>query len=63
MSSRTEIKLARHAAELQALDADSAEVDAVDQAIAAFINKFGVSNGAEVVPLNPERNSRHRTAS
>ena len=55
--------LERHAAELQALDADSAEVDAVDRAIAAFINKFGVSNGAEVVELNPERNSRHRTAS
>ena len=59
---RTEM-LERHAAELQALDVDSAEVDAVDQAIAAFINKFGVSNGAEVVALNPERNSRHRTAS
>jgi hypothetical protein len=59
---RTEM-LARHAAELQALDVDGAEVDAVDQAIAAFIEKFGVSNGAEVVALNPERNSRHRTAS
>ena len=59
---RTEM-LERHAAELQALDVDSAEVDAVDQAIAAFIEKFGVSNGAEVVALNPERNSRHRTAS
>jgi hypothetical protein len=59
---RTEM-LERHAGELQALDVDSAEVDAVDQAIAAFIEKFGVSNGAEVVALNPERNSRHRTAS
>jgi hypothetical protein len=58
---RTEM-LERHAAELNALDADSAEVDAVDQAIATFIRKFGLPS-AEIVPLNPERNSRQRTVS
>lgn len=57
---RTET-LERHAAELKALEVDSAEVDAVEQAIAAFIKKFGVSG--EVVPLNPEWRSRQRTGS
>ncbi len=56
---RTEM-LERHAAELKALDADSAEVDAVEQAIGAFLRKFGTAT-AEVVPLNPERNARQRS--
>jgi len=56
---RTEM-LERHAAELRALDTDSSEVDAVEQAIATFIRKFGLPS-AEVVPLNPERSSRQRT--
>ncbi|SRR5260221_3476350 len=55
---RTEM-LERHAAEQKALDADLAEVDAVEQAIGAFIRKFGLPS-AEVVPLNPERNARQR---
>ena len=54
--------LERHAAELKGLEADRAEVDAVEQAIGAFIRKFGLPS-AEVVPLNPERNSRQRTGS
>jgi len=58
---RTEM-LERHAAELKGLEADRAEVDAVEQAIGAFIRKFGLPS-AEVVPLNPERNSRQRTGS
>jgi hypothetical protein len=57
---RTEM-LERHAAELKGLEADQADVDAVEQAIGAFIRKFGLPS-AEVVPLNPsERNARQRT--
>jgi len=58
---RTEM-LERHAAELKGLDADRAEVDAVEQAIGAFLRKFGTAT-AEVVPLKPERNARQRTGS
>ena len=39
--------LARHAAELTALDAERMEVDQLEEAIDAFMRKFG---GAELVP-------------
>jgi hypothetical protein len=44
--------LARHAEELKSLDAENAEVAALEQAIQAFMRKFG---GAEVVPLEPNQ--------
>ena len=53
---RTET-LARHAAELSALDADCAEVDTLEQAIVSFIGKF-TPPSAEVVPRKQERNLR-----
>jgi len=51
--------LARHAEELKALDTDQAEIDALDQAIAAFSRKFGGrAEPAEVVHLGQERGAR-----
>jgi len=46
---RSEI-LARHAEELKALDAQQAEIDTIEHAIAAFTQKFKVAE-AEVVPF------------
>ena len=51
---RSEI-LARHAEELKALDAEQGEIDTIEQAIAAFAQKFKLSTSAEVVPLDAER--------
>jgi hypothetical protein len=42
--------LARHAEELKALDAQQAEIDTIEQAIAAFAQKFKGAE-AEVVPF------------
>ena len=51
--------LARHAEELKALDTDQAEIDALDQAIAAFSRKFGNrAEPAEIVRLDQERGAR-----
>ena len=47
---RSEI-LARHADELRALDAQQAEIDTIEQAIAAFTQKFKVAE-AEFVPFD-----------
>ncbi len=56
---RAEI-LARHAEELKALEADKAEIDTLEQAIAAFMKKFSApaASGGEVVRLKQERHSR-----
>lgn len=55
---RTEM-LARHSEELRALDADKVEIDALEQAIDAFMRKFAVPPaGGEVVPLKQQRPSR-----
>ena len=51
---RSEI-LARHAEELKALDAEQGEIDTIEQAIAAFTQKFKLSTSAEVVALDAER--------
>ena len=51
---RSEI-LARHAEELKALEAEQGEIDTIEQAIAAFTQKFKLSTSAEVVPLDAER--------
>ena len=53
--------LARHAAELRALDADQEDIDALERAIEVFTRKFAVQPqpaGAEVVRLEPERGAR-----
>lgn len=42
--------LARHAAELAALDAEETELTVLEQAIDALVRKFGIT-GAEVVTL------------
>jgi hypothetical protein len=46
---RSEI-LARHAAELTALDLEETELTVLEEAIDALVRKFGIG-GAEVVPL------------
>ena len=51
---RSEI-LARHAEELKALEAEQGEIDTIEQAIAAFTQKFKLSTSAEVVALDAER--------
>ena len=52
--------LARHAAELRALDADQEDIDVLERAIEVFTRKFAVQQpaGAEVVRLEPERGAR-----
>ena len=47
--------LARHAEELKTLEAEQTEIDKVEQAIAAFTQKFKLTGRAEVVPLQGER--------
>lgn len=51
---RSEI-LARHAEELKALETEQAEIDGIENAIAAFTQKFKLTKTAEVVPLDVER--------
>jgi hypothetical protein len=50
--------LARHAEELQGLDADQAQLETLEQAIAAFLEKFNAAAGAGVVKLDAERELR-----
>jgi len=55
---RAEI-LARHAAELQALDADQNQLEGLEQAIGAFMRRFTQpASEASVVMLGEERESR-----
>ena len=56
---RAEI-LARHAEELRGLDGDQAQLDTLEQAIAAFAKKFNLSPNADVVRLDSEREMRHQ---
>ncbi len=56
-SRRSEI-LARHAEELKALDAEQSEIDVIERAIDAFVSKFKIGGGAEVVPFDAERSAR-----
>ena len=51
---RSEI-LARHAAELKALEAHQNEIDIIEKAIAAFTQKFSPASSAEVIPLEGDR--------
>lgn len=51
--------LARHAEELKALDADQKEIDAMAQALSAFMRKFNLGSSAgSVVRLDEERDMR-----
>lgn len=50
--------LARHAEELRGLEADQAQLDALEQAITAFLQKFNAAGGAGVVKLDAERELR-----
>ena len=50
--------LARHAEELRGLDADQTQLDALEQAITAFLQKFSAQAGAGVVKLDAERELR-----
>ena len=50
--------LARHAEELRGLEADQAELDGLEQAITAFLQKFNSPAGAGVVKLDAERELR-----
>lgn len=55
---RTEM-LARHAEELQSLDADRTELDGLEQAISTFLRKFTAPNaGGEVVRLDHMKQPR-----
>jgi hypothetical protein len=55
---RREEMLARHAEELQGLEADQTQLDTLEQAIAAFLQKFNSPGGAGVVKLDAERELR-----
>ena len=50
--------VARHAEELRGLEADQAELDGLEQAITAFLQKFNSPAGAGVVKLDAERELR-----
>lgn len=59
---RRDEMLARHAEELRTLDADQAQLDALEQAITAFLQKFNSPAGTGVVKLDQERELRQQTA-
>ena len=51
--------LARHAEELQGLETQQAEIDAVEKAIAVFTQKFKLTSSSAVVPFDGERAPVH----
>lgn len=55
LATRRSEMLARHAEELKALEAEQAEIEVIERAIAAFIQKFRLTTAAEVVPFDAER--------
>ena len=55
--------LARQAAELQALEAEHGELQTLEQAIAAFMQRFSAPAGEGVVRLEDERDERLRARS
>ena len=55
LESRRSEMLARHAEELKALDAEQNEIDVVACAIEAFVQKFKIGGGGEVVQFASER--------
>ena len=55
LTSRRSELLARHAEELKALEAEQAEIDVFEKAIAAFTQKFKLTSSAEIIALEGER--------
>jgi len=55
LATRRSETLARHAEELRALETEQSEIDTIEQAIAAFAQKFKLTTSAEVVPFEVER--------
>ena len=55
LAARRSEMLARHADELKALEGEQREIDVIEQAIAAFTQKFKMTSTAEVIPLEGER--------
>ena len=55
LAARRSEMLARHADELKALEGEQREIDVIEQAIAAFTQKFKMTSIAEVIPLEGER--------
>ena len=55
LAARRSELLARHAEELKALEGEQREIDVIEQAIAAFTQKFKMTSIAEVIPLEGER--------
>jgi len=55
LAARRSEMLARHAKELKALEGEQREIDVIEQAIAAFTQKFKMTSIAEVIPLAGER--------
>ena len=55
LTARRSEMLARHAEELKALDDEQSEIDTIEQAIAAFAEKFKLTGTAEVVPIEGEQ--------
>jgi hypothetical protein len=55
LAARRSEMLARHAEELKGLEADQSEIDVIENAIAAFTEKFKLTSTAEVIPLDGER--------
>jgi hypothetical protein len=55
LAARRSEMLTRHAEELKALEGEQREIDVIEQAIAAFTQKFKMTSIAEVIPLEGER--------
>ena len=55
LASRRSELLARHAEELKALEAEQAEIDVFEKAIAVFTEKFKLTSTAEIIPIEGER--------
>jgi hypothetical protein len=58
LATRRDDMLARHAEELRTLEADQAQLEVLEQAIAAFLQKFISPAGSGVVKLDQERELR-----
>jgi hypothetical protein len=59
LETRREEMLARHAEEVRGLEADRAQLDTLEQAIATFLQKFSGATG-DVVALDAEREARQQ---
>ena len=55
LASRRSELLTRHAEELKVLEAEEAEIDVFEKAIATFTQKFKLTSTAEIIQLEGER--------